>query len=114
MTGIRDQKSEVGKGSALSVTQRIESDPPSLFWLLRFGVEARRVPGQPATKGVSPSACNNGFRQGLRDIGYVEGTNILVEYRFASGLPDRVPDLLAELVRLKPDLLRHSSIFRIP
>ncbi len=67
-------------------------------------------PGPPPTKGVSPSACNNGFRQGLREIGYLEGENILVEYRFAAGLHHRVPDLFDELVRLKPDLLwTHST-----
>jgi putative ABC transport system substrate-binding protein len=40
------------------------------------------------------------FRQGLRDLGYVEGENIAVEYRFAAGELDRLPGLAAELVRL--------------
>ena len=67
-------------------------------------------PGPSPTEGVSPSACNNGFRQGLREMGYVEGENIVVDYRFAAGLHDRVPDLLGELVRSKPDLLwTHST-----
>jgi putative ABC transport system substrate-binding protein len=46
-----------------------------------------------------------GFRQGLKDFGYVEGQNIIVEYRFAEGQPDRVAGLVAELVRLRPDVL---------
>jgi putative tryptophan/tyrosine transport system substrate-binding protein len=46
-----------------------------------------------------------GFRQGLKDFGYVEGQNIVVEYRFAEGRPDRVAGLIAELVRLQPDVL---------
>jgi putative ABC transport system substrate-binding protein len=41
------------------------------------------------------------FRQGLRDLGYVEGKTIVVEWRFAEGKPDRLPTLAAELVRLK-------------
>jgi putative ABC transport system substrate-binding protein len=40
------------------------------------------------------------FRQGLADLGYVEGRNIAIEPRFAEGQYERFPDLLAELVRL--------------
>src|SRR5262245_19419831 len=45
------------------------------------------------------------FRQGLRDLGYIEGKNILIEYRFAERKLDRVPTLVAELVQLKVDVL---------
>jgi len=45
------------------------------------------------------------FRQGLRELGYVEGRNIVVEYRFAEGHADRLPALAAELVRLKVDVI---------
>jgi putative ABC transport system substrate-binding protein len=45
------------------------------------------------------------FRQGLRDLGWVEGQNIIVEYRWAEGRFDRLPDLMAELVHLKVDLI---------
>jgi ABC-type uncharacterized transport system substrate-binding protein len=45
------------------------------------------------------------FRQGLRDLGYIEGQNITIEYRWAEGQDDRLPDLAAEVVRLKPDVI---------
>lgn len=45
------------------------------------------------------------FRQGLLDLGYVEGTNIVLEYRYADARPQALPELGAELVRLKPDVL---------
>ena len=46
-----------------------------------------------------------GFRQGLRDLGWVEGQNIVVEYRWAQGRFDRLPGLAEELVRLKVDVI---------
>jgi putative ABC transport system substrate-binding protein len=45
------------------------------------------------------------FRQGLRDLGYVEGKNIIIDYRYAEGKFERLPDLAAELVRLKVDVI---------
>ena len=45
------------------------------------------------------------FRGGLRDLGYVEGKNLIIEFRWAEGNYARLPDLAAELVRLKPDVL---------
>jgi len=45
------------------------------------------------------------FRQGLRELGKLEGKNIVIEWRSAEGKPDRVPALAAELVRLKVDIL---------
>ncbi len=45
------------------------------------------------------------LRKGLRDLGYVEGQNLLIEYRSADGHAERFPELAAELVRLQPDLI---------
>jgi putative ABC transport system substrate-binding protein len=57
----------------------------------------------------SPLPANAGrieaFRQGLRDLGYVEGKNIVIELRFGEGKLDRLPALAAELVRLKVDII---------
>ena len=47
----------------------------------------------------------NGFRQGLREIGYVEGKNFMIEYRSADGRDERYPGLATELVRLKVDVI---------
>jgi putative tryptophan/tyrosine transport system substrate-binding protein len=44
-------------------------------------------------------------RRALRDLGYVEGQNLAIEYRYAEGRPERLPDLAADLVRTKPDVL---------
>jgi ABC-type uncharacterized transport system substrate-binding protein len=51
------------------------------------------------------SARVEAFRQRLRELGYVEGKNISIEYRYAEGKPERLPDLAAELVRLKVDVI---------
>ena len=49
------------------------------------------------------------FRQGLRELAWVEGQNIVIEYRWAEGRSDRLPDLAAELVRLRVDVLVASA-----
>jgi len=51
------------------------------------------------------SARVEAFRQRLRELGYVEGRNILLEYRYAEGKLERLPDLAAELLRLKVDVI---------
>ena len=45
------------------------------------------------------------FLRGLRDLDYIDGQNIDIEYRFAEGKPERLRDLAAELVRTKPDVI---------
>ncbi len=56
-----------------------------------------------------PEAYIEAFRQGLRDLGWVEGKNISIEHRYAEGRAERLPDLAAELVRLKVDVLVAST-----
>ena len=55
--------------------------------------------------GAANSPRAEAFRQGLRDLGYVEGKNIAIEHRGAEGKLDRLPDLAAELVRMKVDVI---------
>jgi putative ABC transport system substrate-binding protein len=62
--------------------------------------------GDPSTSSPRVEA----FRQGLRELGYIEGKNILVEYRYAEGKQDRIPSLVAELVQLKVDVLVVTSL----
>jgi putative ABC transport system substrate-binding protein len=45
------------------------------------------------------------FRQELRDLGYIEGQNLSIEYRFAEGKPERLPALASDLARVKPDAI---------
>jgi ABC-type uncharacterized transport system substrate-binding protein len=54
---------------------------------------------------ASPSYMREAFRQGLRDLGYVEGRNLVIEYRDAEGKLERLPALAAELVALNVDVI---------
>src|SRR5438552_18695959 len=51
------------------------------------------------------SARSEAIRMALRELGYIEGQNIAIEYRYAEGKLDRLPELAAELVRLKVDII---------
>jgi ABC-type uncharacterized transport system substrate-binding protein len=74
----------------------VEAQPSDRVY--RIGVLARTSP--------TVNAANlDSFRQGLRALGYVEGKNLVIEYRSAEGRDDRFAELAAELVRLKVDLI---------
>jgi len=55
--------------------------------------------------GPGASAEVDAFRQGLRELGYIEGQNVTIEYRFASGQVGLLPELAAELVRFPVDVI---------
>ncbi len=83
----------------------------AVLLVVPFATEAQRpgkVPRIGHLSGLSPSlasATREAFLQGLNEVGYVEGRNILIEWRWAEGKFDRLPDLAAELVRLKVDVI---------
>ncbi|MBI3375072.1 MAG: ABC transporter substrate-binding protein [Betaproteobacteria bacterium] len=74
----------------------------SRVWRIGF-LGARRRPGPLAHDFL------NAFPQGMRELGYVEGKNLVIEWRSADGTVERLPDLAAELVRLKVDVIVTSS-----
>jgi len=91
---------------------------PKWFGIITFvttlafcgGVESQptRIPRIGFLFGLPASVVSariESFRQGLRELGYVEGKNIVIEWRSAEGEQDRLPALVAELVRLKVDII---------
>jgi putative tryptophan/tyrosine transport system substrate-binding protein len=70
--------------------------------------QAKKVPRIGYVAGASRSTISariEAFRQGMRELGYVEDKNIVIEWRFGEGKQDRLPALVAELVRLKVDII---------
>jgi len=85
----------VGVGCSLAPTALVAQPSDKVY---RIGV-LERTP-------IAVNAANlEGFRQGLRALGYVEGKNLVIEYRSADGRDDRFPELAAELAQLKVDLI---------
>jgi putative ABC transport system substrate-binding protein len=82
----------------------------SAVWPL--AARAQQVSRIPRIGYLSPSSASPGplnyydeFRRELRELGYVEGQNIVIDYRFAAGRFDRLPQLAAELVQLNVDVI---------
>ena len=77
-------------------------------------------PGKIARIGLLGAASASGYanqvegsRLGLRDLGYIEGTNIIIDYRWAEGRYERLPELAADLARSKVDVIvTHESMPR--
>ncbi|HEU4345860.1 MAG TPA: ABC transporter substrate-binding protein [Candidatus Binatia bacterium] len=83
----------------------------AMFFALSLPVEAqqpKKIPriGFLTATSASPQALRfEAFRQGLKDLGYFDGKNIIIESRYAEGKVDRLSELAAELVRLKVDVI---------
>ncbi len=83
----------------------------ALLLALSVPIEAqqpKKVPRIGFLSSLSPAVVSDrmeAFRQGLRELGYVEGKNIVIEWRYAEGKTERLPDIAAELVRLNVDVI---------
>ncbi len=80
----------------------------ALFGAVAQAQQPTKIPRIGYLDALSPStspARIEAFRQGLRELGYVEGKNIVIEWRFAEGKRDRLGEFAAELVRLKVDVI---------
>jgi putative ABC transport system substrate-binding protein len=84
-------------GALLALAVTVEAQQPTKVPRIGYLSGA----GDPSNPGPNVEA----FRRGLQELGYIEGKNILVEYRYIEGKRDRVPSLVAELVQLKVDVL---------
>jgi len=78
-----------------------------LFALCRSGEaqQQERIARIGYLSATRPQPRDEAFRQGLHDLGYLEGKNIVIDWRFAEGKLDQVPRNAAELVRLKVDII---------
>src|SRR5262245_53124784 len=84
----------------------------AIVFALCFPAEGQQQPAKvPRIGYLSPSDAateptrSEPIRQALRELGYIDGQNIAIEYRYAEGKVDRFPELAAELVRLKVDII---------
>jgi putative ABC transport system substrate-binding protein len=75
--------------------------PQQQLKIHRIGFLGARSRSTPSSRDLLYEA----FLQGMRDLGYVEGRNLAIEWRFADGKYERLPGLAAELVKLKPEVL---------
>jgi ABC-type uncharacterized transport system substrate-binding protein len=101
---------ERGREKAMKKTITVLTLCATLFALCvpASAQQPAKIPRIGYLAAASLSAISNrteAFRQGLRELGYVEGKNIVIEWRSGEGKEDRVPGLAAELVRLKVDII---------
>ena len=116
ITEVAGQKSEASKSAALSsaflrAPRSLLLALASLLFALCSPAAAQQPKKVPRIGYLSGSPLSamayriEPFREGLRGLGYMEGKNIVIEWRYAEGKLDRLPALAAELVRLKVDLI---------
>src|SRR6516162_7069864 len=89
----RDFIAGLGGAAAWSVVARAQQPTMSVIGILTSASAAANAPYLDA------------FRNGMRELGYIDGISIRYEYRSADGHLDRLPDLATDLVRIKPDVI---------
>ena len=89
----------LGAGAVAAPFAPFAQQPPAKVWRLGY-----LGPGAAASASSSANSVE-ALRAGLRGHGYIEGKTLVIEYRWAEGKADRLPDLAAELVRLNVDLI---------
>jgi putative tryptophan/tyrosine transport system substrate-binding protein len=80
----------------LAAPLALEAQQPGKVW---------RIGSLGGTSRTANAYLTNAFSQGLRELGYVEGQNVVIEYRYAEGKYERFPDFVNDLVRLKVDVI---------
>jgi putative ABC transport system substrate-binding protein len=95
---VIDRRTLVGAASGVLLTLPLAVEAQQATKIARIGYLS------PNLATANPRLFE-GFRQGMRDLGYVEGRNLLIEFRSAEGNPERLPAVAAELVALKVDVI---------
>ena len=98
-----DRRTFIGIAAALVGTASVRAAAQPVGGLPRIGFVSNADPkaGAPAVDAL---------RRGLRELGWIEGQNLAIEYRWAEGRPDRLPQLVAELVQSKVDVIVLSGV----
>jgi putative ABC transport system substrate-binding protein len=115
VTEVRDQKSEVSQSiafsSSLFVLRSVSCVLVAITLLAPLTAQAQtaKIPKIGYVSGTGsasdPGPYVEALRQGLRELGYVEGKNFVIEYRGAKGSTEGIPGIVAELIQLKVDIL---------
>ena len=102
MPSVMERRAFIGAltGGLLAAPLVAQAQPAGKVWKLGYLDQGAAARSKPYVDGL---------KQGLHDLGWVEGRNILIEARFAEGKTDQLPGLAAELVRLKMDVIVTST-----
>jgi putative ABC transport system substrate-binding protein len=101
---VVDRRVFLGAATFGFLARPLVADAQPAGKMFRIGILGAYPPTEPASRPIFEA-----FLEGLRDLGYVEGKNIVIEGRYSEGKADRLPGLAAELVRLEVDVIVTGS-----